>query len=238
MKKALIILKISLYSYVFLGLTSCGLIVSNVDEPPYKVLSKKDAIEIRQYNTMVIAQVQTQGERNEAAKAGFRLLADYIFGENIKQANLDMTAPVSQESSQKVPMTAPVIQQENENIPMTAPVIQQESDDIPMTAPVTQQAEGNQWYVRFVMPEGETLQSLPKPKNDAVKLIEVPSKKYIVIQFSGRSTRANLDENKALLNTYIVEHNIQTISSPIYAFYNPPWTIPLFRRNEIMMEIR
>ena len=44
------------------------------------------------------------------------------------------------------------------------------SQNIAMTAPVIQQRDGHLWHVRFVMPDGYTMETLPKPKNMAIKL--------------------------------------------------------------------
>ena len=68
---------------------------------------------------------------------------------------------------------------------MTAPVTQQGSEKIAMTAPVTQQGDGNTWRVRFIMPSSYTMETLPKPNNPTVELKEVPAKRYVVIRFAG-----------------------------------------------------
>ena len=225
---------------------SCSLVGVNVEEPKYRVLSQTKYIEVRQYDPMIIAQVRITGERNEAANAGFRILADFIFGNNQKAASstgsqtyeeIPMTAPVVQQESERIPMTAPVVQQESEKIPMTAPVVQQESEKVPMTAPVVQQSQGKNWIVHFVMPQNHTLETLPKPKDQRIRIIQKPSQKYVVIRFSGLSSVGNLAEHEATLRSYIIKEQLVTTSKPIYAFYNPPWTLPFLRRNEIMFRI-
>jgi hypothetical protein len=109
---------------VVLAAALWGSIVSNVEQPKYKVLESNQGIEIRDYPAMIVAEADVSGERNKAIGEGFRMIADYIFGNNL--------------SSQKVAMTAPVTQQAGEKIAMTAPV--------------TQQSAGNLWRVRFIMP--------------------------------------------------------------------------------------
>lgn len=120
---------------------------------------------------------------------------------------------------------------------MTAPVIQQPSEKIAMTAPVTQEGTGNSWKVRFVMPASYTMDTLPKPNNEAVKLENIPSKRFAVIRFSGMAGEDSLKEYTDALNTYITDNKFTTLSQPTYAFFNPPWTLPFLRRNEVMVEI-
>jgi effector-binding domain-containing protein len=134
-------------------------------------------------------------------------------------------------------MTAPVTQQSGQKIAMTAPVTQQSSQKIAMTAPVKQQGSDNAWKVNFTMPSKYSMNTLPKPNNEKVTLHQVSSKKYASIKFSGMGSNKNLALHEKELQEYISENKIQTLSEPIYAFYNPPWTLAFLRHNEIMIEI-
>jgi SOUL heme-binding protein len=186
-----------------------GPIVSNVEQPKYQVVKSSGNIEIRDYAPMIVAEVDIPGERRDAIGKGFRIIANYIFGNN--------------SSAQKVPMTAPVTQQDSEKIAMTAPV--------------TQQGDGNTWRVRFIMPSSYTRGTLPKPHNPAVELKEIAAKRYAVIRFSGMAGEDSLKRRTKELNDWVVAKNLSPVSKPIYAFYNPPWTLPFLRRNEVMVEI-
>jgi hypothetical protein len=194
---------------VILGATMWGPIVSNVEQAKYTVVESHNTIEIRDYAPKIIAHTEVSGERKEAISQGFRIVADYIFGNNT--------------SSAKVAMTAPVMQQQSEKIAMTAPVMQEGSD--------------NHWTVAFVMPGEYTMETLPKPNDDRVKLIESVGKRFAVIRFSGLASQSNMQEYTSELQTFIGAHNLNGISAPAYAFYNPPWTLPFLRRNEIMIEV-
>ena len=175
-----------------------GTIMSQVNEPKYKVISSQEKIEIREYAPILLVQVSVVGERKTAISAGFRILADYIFGNN--------------EGRQKITMTAPVIQQES--------------------------SENLHWNVRFVMPSEYTLETLPHPKNNQIDIMSIPSKCYAVIRFSGLAREGILQRNLNLLQQYISSKKLHGVGKPIYTFYNPPWTLPFLRRNEIMIEIR
>jgi hypothetical protein len=194
---------------LLLGAVLWGPIVSNVEQPKYSVVASEKDIEIRNYAPVIVAETEVAGERDNAISGGFRTIADYIFGNNL--------------SSQKVAMTAPVTQQASEKIAMTAPV--------------TQQGNGNTWQVRFVMPASYTMDTLPKPKNPAVKLKEIEAKRFAVIRFSGMAGEDSLKRHTDELEAYLRSKNLQSLSAPTYAFYNPPWTLPLLRRNEVMIEV-
>lgn len=188
-------------------------VVTDVEQAKYTVVEKHDNIEIREYAPALVAEVEVSGERQEAIKQGFRQIADFIFGNN---------AP-----AQKVAMTAPVIQQTE----------QKKSQPIAMTAPVLQSGTDNKWVVQFVMPSEYTMQTLPKPNNAAVKIKEIPSKRFAVIRFSGFATSDALQAQTEALKQFMVTKNLKAPSSVQYAFYNPPWTLPFMRRNEVMAEI-
>ena len=193
-----------------MGAAAWGPIVSsNVEQAKYELVESQGNIQVRDYAPMIVAEAEVSGERKEAISQGFRIIADYIFGNN---------AP-------------------KQNVAMTAPVIQQPTEKIAMTAPVTQVGAGNSWKVRFVMPASYTMDTLPKPNNDAVKLQKVPGKRFAVIRFSGMAGEDSLKEHTDELNAFIKDKKLNALSQATYAFFNPPWTLPLLRRNEVMIEI-
>ena len=200
---------VAIIGIVLIGAIAAGPVMSDVETPNYEIVKSQDAIEIRQYEPMIIAKVQMNGKREDAIGGGFRLLADYIFGNNIA----------------------------NQDIAMTAPVQQQESTKIAMTAPVQQQSAGNYWQVSFVMPSEYTMDTLPKPVNERVVLKEIPAKTFAAITFSGTNSDENVKAHEKILLEYVEANDLSVISTPKYAFYNPPWTLPPMRRNEVMIEI-
>ena len=106
-----------------------------------------------------------------------------------------------------------------------------------MTAPVTQQDNNGKWVVRFVMSAPYSVATLPKPNNAEVTLKEMPDKRFAVIRFSGMGSEDNLKKHSDELDLFIKTNNLKPLSKPVYAFYNPPWTLPFMRRNEVMVEI-
>jgi effector-binding domain-containing protein len=207
-KKWIIILSVILI--LLLAFTMLGPLMSNVEQPIYQVIRSERNIDIRQYAPMIIAEVEVQGKREEAVGSGFRMLADYIFGNNTVQQKISMTATVQQQNGEK----------------------------ISMTAPVQQQSQNGAWKVSFVMPSKYLIDTLPKPNDETVALKEVPAKTYAVILFSGLNSNENILLHEEKLMQYVEINQITTVGSPKYAFYNPPWTLPFLRRNEIMFEIK
>lgn len=207
--------KFLLLTFLVLTLGGCS-IVAKTPEPNWTSIRKDGDIEIRSYDPMVMAEVTTKGERYDAINAGFRILAGYIFGGNQGKKELEMTAPVIQQSSDK----------SGEKIEMTAPVIQQNS------------GVHDEWKVIFVMPANyKSAQELPIPNDKRINFLEVPAHKKVVIRFSGFNSDNNLKKHRDILNDWILKNNIKTFGQPVYAFYNPPWTPFFLRRNEIMLGV-
>lgn len=194
----------------FVGFLIGSEVINNVEQPKYEVLSQKNNIEIRQYEPNLIAEVKKTGNRKEAISAGFKDLADFIFGNN--------------KSSDKISMTAPVQQSAGESISMTAPVQQLKHND--------------EWLISFVMPSKYQKSNLPLPNNPNVKIIEIPSKKYAAIVFSGTNSNENVYKHEKELEKYIKENALIATGVSKYAFYNHPLTLPFMRRNEVLIEIK
>jgi effector-binding domain-containing protein len=183
------------------------------NEPEFKLTFKDNNYEIREYEPKILAQVTVKGNFNNASSKGFKVLADYIFGNNISidgNSKIDMTAPVIAETASK-------------KIEMTAPVIAEGSD--------------SEWLISFVMPKEYSLKTLPKPNNKNITITSLPKEKYAVIVFSGLVRESNYNEQIKLLKNFIISKNLKIIDQVQIARYNPPWTLPFFRRNELMIRI-
>jgi SOUL heme-binding protein len=213
-----------LFKFAALALSSAlSFQVMAYEEPKYRVIETVGAIEIREYAPTIVAEVEVEGDRSEAASKGFRALAGYIFGANKSTQKIAMTAPVTQE-----PLPAP-----NEKIAMTAPVTQS-----PVGATGTAVDGLQRWRVTFTMPSQYTMETLPKPDNASVKLSVQPGEKRATIRFSGFSTVNNLATHRSQLEAFIGERKLQTSSPYTVAFYNDPFTLPWNRRNEWWVAIQ
>ncbi|MSQ80082.1 MAG: heme-binding protein [Candidatus Methylopumilus sp.] len=186
--------------------------VMAIEEPEFASIEKKDAFEIREYQPKLIAQVLVNGSFDSSSNKGFRLLADFIFGNN-----------KTNEGSKKIEMTAPVVSRDaSEKIEMTAPVLSEEVE--------------KGWYISFNMPKQFTKETLPIPNNPEVKIIEIPQEKYAVITFSGLVREKKYAKMFTLLNEEMKKRNLDPKGTVVLARYNPPWTLPFLRRNELMVK--
>ena len=206
------------------------------EEPGFELLSKHDNIELRRYPAFIVAETTVEGDMDAASGKGFRAIADYIFGNN------RVNTPDAEASSEKIAMTAPVTMEPvapaSQKIAMAAPVAME---------PLASQATGNdgmpvmqgatRWRMHFVMPSQYTLATLPKPNSPAVTLRQVPAKTWAVLRYSGFNTEAKIQQKTNELVAWLAAQKIKPLGSPQLARYNPPWTLPMFRRNEIMLEI-
>ena len=198
------------------------------EEPKYTVLKQTEDFELRRYESQLVAQNWVSGNQDAASRAGFKILADYIFGNN--------TTP-SGESS-KISMTAPVAMQFEAK--QSATKKNGGSQKIAMTAPVSikqehQQQNDSKWRVQFTMPSQYSMQTLPKPNNPNIEIIEVPPQTYGVIKFSGLAGAEKVAAKTAELQSWMQMQKLNIIGTPELARYNPPWTLPFMRRNEVMI---
>ena len=203
--------------YALLGLIFASLLIANramaTEQPSYTASQQSGPIEVRQYGSMVAAEVSVAGDRETASSAGFRALAGYIFGGNSGKKSIAMTAPVVQAQAQG------------------------KGQSIAMTAPVMQTGDGKEWTVRFIMPKAMTLQNLPTPNNPQVKLVPLKPASFAAIRFSGSAREADIQRQTKLLQDYMAARSMKAAGPASLARYDPPWTPSMMRRNEIMIPI-
>ena len=196
-----------LYSLVLGGCNLFG--IQSEESPAYDLLENYDPVEIRSYRAYLVAQTEDSGDYDNATESSFYRLFNYISGANQVQEKIAMTAPVTQEKSETISMTAPVFQE--------------------------QAKQG--WIMRFVLPSKYNLSTVPEPTDSRVQVIEVPARKVAVLRFSGFLNEKTVSRKKAELLDWLHSRKIKALSAPRSAGYNPPWTIPFLRRNEVQVDI-
>lgn len=181
-----------------------------IEEPRFTVEVKTATYEIRKYDPIIVAETTVAAPFEDAGNRGFRLLADYIFGNNRSRAKLAMTAPVTQQvPSEKLAMTAPVIQ-----------------------APTS---EG--FLIQFTMPSGFTLATLPEPNNPQVRLRELPARRVAVLTYSGSWSEDRYQAKLKTLLATLQQDGLRHTGPPVFARFNSPFQLPFLRRNELWIEV-
>ena len=105
-----------------------------------------------------------------------------------------------------------------------------------MTAPVQQSMAGEK-EMAFMMPAEYALKDLPEPEDQRVSFREAPAYTAAVIQFSGWASAEKADENWQQLRRFLIAEGIEITGQPTLNQYNPPWTLPFMRRNEIIVPV-
>jgi hypothetical protein len=193
-----------------------GYFGSNVEQAAYTVVKKMDGYELRDYPPHIVARTTVKGSYEEAMRAGFRILASYIFGDNTKKENIAMTAPVVAKKGESG----------------------QTSESIAMTAPVIAVNRGDAHVISFGMPSSYTMESLPIPNDKRIEIIELPAVKYAVMRFSWYRSDARIKSAQAQLLAALAKDGIEAQGNPSYAGYNAPWTPPWMMRNEVLVELK
>lgn len=198
----------ALLSSLVLGACSVVGVRSGTEEPAFTILGRAGAVEIRQYAARAAAETTVDGPELAARGEGFQRLAGYIFGRNAGAAKIGMTAPVAQSTT-----TA-------QKIAMTAPVAQDGS------------------VIRFFLPASLTVQSAPRPLDDRIRIVTVPAETVAVLRYDGSTRPEAVAEQQARLMTALAGSPYQADGVPFSWFYDPPWTLPPFRRNEAVVRLR
>ena len=183
---------------------------SGTEDPQFTVERRIGDVEIRQYGPRIAAETTIDADEEASRNEGFRRLAGYIFGANTGRTKIAMTAPVAQQS-EKIAMTAPV---------------------------AAQRDAGGKWVIRFFMPSEHSLDSLPTPNDDRVRLVSVEPERVAVLRYAGlpnpRAVSAKADELLKALR----DNKIKAAGNPLSWFYDPPWTLPFLRRNEAVVSLK
>jgi hypothetical protein len=196
--------------------SGCSLVgIRSTAEPDYAVLQKDESFEVREYDRLVVVETVVDASFDDAGGIAFRRLFGYISGDNQSAAEIAMTAPVIalDESSPG-------------------------GEEIAMTAPVTGQQTAFGWRFAFVLPSDYTHATAPLPNNPDVRLEQLPARKVAVLRYSGSWSESGYTRNVQFLQQWMNRNQLAAGSAPRVAGYDPPWTLPFLRRNEIMIDIR
>lgn len=207
----------SLITSIVQGVAGVVGIRAGIEEPRYEVVETiGDTVEVRRYAPRLAADATIEGDEDAARSIGFRRLARFIFGANTARDAIAMTAPVTE-----------------------APVRRGKSaEKIEMTAPVAQATGGGgRWTIRFYMPSHYTRDTLPVPDDDGIAIVDVPAETLAVIRFSGSWSVEAVHHQAKVLRRILATTTWRPSGEPVAQFYDPPWTVPFLRRNEVAVAV-
>ncbi|KAL9180403.1 hypothetical protein ACHAXT_008373 [Thalassiosira profunda] len=184
--------------------------------PPYRVLSKGEGYEIREYEAYTVAstsmsKVDEPYTMDDLASGGeaFNALAAYLFGANEEKEVMEMTTPVTTTSTGE------------------------------MRFYLKERKSGGHSFPEPVAENDEVFN-----EKGAVKIQEIPKATLAVAKFTGFVTEGEVERQKDALMTCLSLDGIEidvphaSVVPHVILQYNPPYTIPLLRRNEIGIPVR
>lgn len=180
------------------------------EEAAYQVMNADGIFELRRYEPQILAETIVDSSLEDAGNKAFRTLFQYISGENSSRSGIAMTAPVAQSAA---------------------------GEKIAMTAPVGQQRSAGKWAVSFTMPAKFSLETLPLPRDPAINIRQVPARTVAAVRYSGGWSEERYLEFKEKLESWIRGRGLEVTGEPVWARYNPPFTLWFLRRNEILIPV-
>ncbi len=178
------------------------------ETPKWQVLHRDGPFELRDYAAQLAAEVSIKGNADTALRQGFQVLAGFIFGDNDGDTKVAMTAPVTRSPTK-----------------------------IAMTSPVVREGDGDIWTVRFMMPSEYTEDTLPKPRNEAIRIVTVAARKRAVLRFSGLASQTRINSAEKRLRLWMQDQGLQPVGVADAAWFDDPFTLPWRRRNEVSLAV-
>lgn len=198
---------------VFTGLwlQGCSVFgIRTVELLDFTIIEKEGNFDIRQYQDYWVAYTVVEGEYKKSTSEAFGRLFRYISGNNSQQMKIAMTGPVMQ---------------------------QQEGEKIAMTGPVLQQKIGTNWVMEFVLPSKYNESSPPEPLDSDVRVVRKTGYKAAAIRYSGNLSEERFSDKKSELLDLVIQKKLQPVGEPFSAGYDPPWTLPFLKRNEVLVVV-
>mmetsp|Transcript_89151 Transcript_89151/g.230088 ORF Transcript_89151/g.230088 Transcript_89151/m.230088 type:complete len:207 (-) Transcript_89151:86-706(-) len=182
-------------------------ITSHYESYAYKVVEDFGSWTLRRYEPAVAA--ETHGLNADKC---FMTLARYIGvfskGENVSQASVAMTTPVVNTGA-RIAMTTPVVN------------------------------SGSEESMSFILPsQYQKVEDAPVPTNPNIRLVAVPAKEAAALVFSGncRGMEEALPKYQELLGLMKGRGLIAAGPWELHR-HNPPYTLPMFRTNEVVVPV-
>ena len=116
-----------------------------------------------------------------------------------------------------------------QKISMTAPVFMNEASE--------KTPEQNPGVMSFMIPAKVVEQGVPAPGEQALEIKEIGQGTFAVFRFKGWDQAAPRQAASLALQNVVKQRKLKPIGEPFFAFYDPPWTPELLRRNEVWQRV-
>ena len=179
------------------------------ESPKYDVIHEDGELEIRRYPALLRAKTFVAGDYETSSEIGYKRLASFIAGHNSGELRV---YPVD---------AAPRSSSCGEHIAMTTPVLQ---------AP----AESG-WSTAFILPRKYSFSTAPKPWDAEIELEQVPPQTMAILRYSGSVDADRIQRKFREVRGWVQSIGWRSISEPLAAQYDPPFTIPFLKRNEVLV---
>jgi hypothetical protein len=190
-------------------------------QPPYRVELENGRLEIRRYGQEVHAETTIDdADWQQALEQGFHVLADYILGNNASHVKLPMASPVM------TTLNDPTVKR-----------ARAKSWKAPAVSAIDDLMSSGSRTMAFIMPGDLTLDDLPGPLDERVQLRVVPPRRVAALRFHGRYSGELPAQKRNELLFLAKCAGLSVRSEVVFAGYDAPSTLPLLRRNEVLVEI-
>lgn len=109
--------------------------------------------------------------------------------------------------------------------------------EIAMTTPVITTPGAGGSAMSFVVPKEVAKAGAPKADNPDITLTERSAGQFAVYRYSGRWTEKNESAAREKLESWLKEQGLKVEGAMEKASYDPPFTLPILRRNEVMVRV-
>ncbi|MBN2558696.1 MAG: heme-binding protein [Clostridia bacterium] len=111
-----------------------------------------------------------------------------------------------------------------------------ENQKIRMTVPVIEEMVQDRKKMAFVVP-GKFGDKIPEPNNRNLNVRKFNKGMFAAIRYSGFSNKQKEEGMKKKLSEWLVSRGYGELSNYMLAFYNAPFSLPMLRRNEILVRV-
>ena len=108
---------------------------------------------------------------------------------------------------------------------------------IAMTTPVFTTGSGTNATMAFVLPAKINASEVPRPADAAVQVRKVTGGRFAVLRFRGGRNARNETEALRQLRAWMKSEALTETGGPVFGYFDPPWTLPFLRRNEVMLRV-